>query len=425
MRVLFLHNNFPAQWRHAAATLAADPKNVVVFGTQRREGQIPGVRKAYYKPARAPNPKIHHYIRNLEEAVLNGQAVWRLCMELKKRGFVPDVVCAHSGWGPGLYVKDAFPDTRLLCYFEWYYHARGTDADFLPDSKVGEDDLCRIRTRNAPILLDLAAADWGQVPTRFQWSQFPEVFHSKLTVLHDGIDADFFKPAERPERKFGNLDLSGAREIVTYSTRGMEPYRGFPEFMRAAAKILARRPDCHVVVVGQDRVAYGRQLPEGESWKKRMLAELAFDKSRLHFTGLLPYPEYLKMLQASHAHVYLTVPFVLSWSLLEAMSTGCLVVGSATPPIQEVMRDGETGLLTDFFDVDALAARIEDALDHQAKYAPIRAAARRFAVKHYALKDLQPRQLRLIRSLAAGQVPPKLDRELPAAKVTAQGRIRA
>jgi len=413
MRVLFLHNNFPGQYRHVAAALAADPANEVVFVTQRKEGAMPGVRKRLYRPSREASAQAHHYLRGTEAAVLNGQAVWRACRDLARDGFVPDIVCSHSGWGNGLYVKDAFPQARSLTYFEWYYHGRGSDADFLKDPPLEADDHCRLRTRNASILLDLAQCDWGLSPTRFQLSRFPPVFRSKMTALHDGVDVTFFAPAADARAKLAALRIPGLPvgqgvELLTYATRGMEPYRGFPQFMRAAARLLAERPRLHVIVVGEDRVAYGRPLPPGESWRQRMMAELAIDPSRIHFTGLLPYPDYLTVLQASDVHVYLTVPFVLSWSLLEAMSAGCLLVASDTAPVRELIVDGREGLLADFFDTSALAGRIAGALERSDRGAPLRQAARARIVRNYALRDLLPRQLALIRQVAAGALPPKI-----------------
>lgn len=405
MRVLFLHNNFPAQYRYVATALAADPANQVVFGTQNPEGSLPNVRKMMHKASRTPHASTHHYVRNYEEAVLNGQAVFRAGLELKRSGFEPDIVCGHSGWGPTLFVKDLWPRTKLLPYFEWFYRARGSDADFLEPNSITEDDACRIRARNAPILTDLAQCEAGICPTEFQRSQFPDLFKQKLIRLFDGIDTNFFtpEPTEKLVLPEQNLDLSEVGEIVTYATRGMEPYRGFPQFMRAAAILHERRPNLHVVVTGTDRVAYGRQLPKGQTWKQTMLAELEgrLDLSRLHFTGSLPYGKYRQVLRASSAHVYMTVPFVLSWSLMESLASGCLVIASDTAPIHEVIQEGVTGLLADFFSPEKVADRVEEALDDRPRMAKIRANAREFVMQNYALSKLLPQHINLIRDVAA------------------------
>jgi glycosyltransferase involved in cell wall biosynthesis len=407
MRVLFLHNNFPAQYRHVARKLAEKKKNTVVFASHRAVEKIPGVINRLYKPHREPNPNTHHYLKVTENAVINGQSLVKSCMELKQKGFSPDIICAHSGWGPALYAKDIFPNAKLLCYFEWYYQAFGSDADFLKDATIDMDGAARIRSKNIPVLMDLAHCDWGQTPTQFQASQFPDVFHSKLSVLHDGVDTDFFKPDPKAKKIFGKMDLTDADEILTYATRGMEPYRGFPEFMRAAALLMKQRPNLHVVVVGNDRVAYGKQLPEGESWRKRMLDELDFDLSRLHFTGLLPYEDYVRVLQASTVQAYLTVPFVLSWSLIESLSCGALVVASNTGPVNEVITDDENGFLADFFDHEAFAEKITYVLDNAKDLDHIRVAARKRVLDNYSHKKLLTRQLQLIRDVASGNLPPK------------------
>jgi glycosyltransferase involved in cell wall biosynthesis len=268
------------------------------------------------------------------------------------------------------------------------------------------DNAARIHSKNIPLLMDLATSDWGQVPTRFQRTQIPAVFHSKLSLLHDGVDTDFFRPNPDAVKKIGNLDLTHAGEILTYATRGMEPYRGFPEFMRAAAMLMKRRPKLHVVVVGEDRVAYGARLPDGEGWGKRMVAELKPDPERLHFTGPLAYGDYVKVLQFSTVRAYLTVPFVLSWSLIESLACGGLVVGSDTAPVREVIRHGETGFLAPFGDPEAFARQIEEVLDNAPEFQDIRNAARKLALEKYALKKLLPRQLRLIKDVAAGRIPP-------------------
>lgn len=405
MQVLFLHNNFPAQYRHVARKLAEDRNNRVVFASHRAVEKIPGVVNLLYKPHRETHKATHHYLRSTETAIINGQSLFKACIELKKRGFEPDIICAHSGWGPSLYVKDLFPNAKLLSYFEWYYHAIGSDADFLKDAQISYDDQSRIRTKNVPVIMDLAHCDWGQVPTNFQAAQFPDIFRPKLSVMHDGVDTNFFKPAYKSKLKLANLDLSDADEILTYATRGMEPYRGFPEFMRAAAQLQKQRPGLQVVVVGEDRIAYGKKLPKGDSWKARMLAELDFDETRLHFTGLLPYADYVKVLQASTVQAYLTVPFVLSWSLIESLSCGALVVASDTAPVREVIQDGKNGFLADFFDHEAFAEKIAYVLDNQKDLQPIRKQARQTVMDTYAHKNLLPKHIRLIKDIAAGQTP--------------------
>lgn len=398
MNILFLHQNFPAQFRHLAMALRKDPKNKIVFGTNRKDGAMAGVHKLLYQPARKPHPDTHYYVRPLESAVLEGQAVYRVASQLKERlKFEPDIVYAHSGWGPGLFMKDLFPNAKYLGFFEWFYHARGSDADFDPAYPMNEEIEAKLRIRNASILIDLYSCDRGLTPTRWQQQQFPPEFHNKLTVCHDGIDTDFFQPD--PNSKLviepsepidcpSPLDLSDVDEIVTYVARGMEPYRGFPQFMEVVAQVQKHRPQCHVVIVGNDRVAYGQPRQDGKTFRQHMLEQLDLDLTRIHFTGYLSYNQYLKVLQASSVHVYLTYPFVLSWSMLEALSTGCLVVGSKTPPVEEVIQDGVNGLLVDFFNVEAIVERVMEALDHPDRMQDIRTQARQTILDKYDLDKL-------------------------------------
>lgn len=396
MRVLFLHNAFPGQFRHLAAELARNPANEVVFATAESGGALPGVRRLTYGGARPVQAAIHPYLRWMEGAVLTGQAVYRLCHRLKQEGFVPDVICAHSGWGPALYVKELFPRCRLVSYFEWFYQAGGADTAFL-DQVLSADDRCRVATRNAALLMDLANADAAITPTRFQRDRFPARLRPLLTILHDGVDTTFFRPDPAARLLLPSLDLSHAAEIVTYATRGMEPYRGFPQFLRAVALLQRRRPGLHVVIAGDDRVHYGERLPEGDSWKRRMLTELPeLDLSRLHFVGTLPTDQYRRLLQASSAHVYLTVPFVLSWSLLDALACGCRVIASDTEPVRELIADCENGLLADFFSPASIAERVEELLADRDLAARLGMAARQTVKQRFALADLVPEQIRLL-----------------------------
>ena len=401
MRFLLTHPNFPSQLRSVAQVLAANPNNDVRFLTNTDNGEIAGVKKIIYQPKRQPAPQTHHYLRGYEQAILHGQAAYMACMEAKKDGFVPDLIFGHAGWGPTLFLKDAFPNTPMGLNFEWFYHAHGTDCDFDPADPINADDEARIRTKNATLLADLAACDGGVCATRFQYEQFPKHLRSNLVICHEGIDTNFFKPD--PVGKMvlanGKLDLSGVDEIVTYATRGMEPYRGFPQFIEAAHLLQKARPKAHVVIAGDNRVAYGKQAPNGKTWKDLYMEKFPLDPARTHFVGSLPYGEYIKLLQCTKAHIYLTRPFVLSWSMLEAMSCGALVVASNTEPVQEVITDGINGLMVDFFNPDQIAATLDRVLAQPKQFEHIKEKARATVVAKYDLSACLKHKLAWLSSL--------------------------
>ena len=408
MRALFVHNNFPAQFRDLAPALAAEPGNDVVFATQEPLRTLPGVRKVAWQTARR-GKQIHPYLRVLGDAVAEGQGALRMAAALRRDGFVPDVVIGHSGFGPTLFLREAFPEAKFIGYFDWYHKARGTNGDFFPDRPINIDGACRYHLMNAPSWLDLLQCDHGIVTTEWQLEQFPDAFRGKLSLLHDGIDTEHFRPQAGQRFAIPGLDLSGVHELVTYATRGLEPYRGFPQFLAAVQILLRERPRTHVVIAGDERHFYSWSPPGGTTWKQHVLAKLDLDERRVHFTGQLEPPHMLKLLQASDVHVYLTAPFIPSWSLFEAMATGCLVVASATPPVREVMTDGETGLLVNFFDHEALAARVAWALDHRDDCQPLRRAARQTVVERVDLRRILPRQRKLIDDVLAGRPPNEVE----------------
>ena len=395
MKILFLHDNFPAQFGPIGEYLAKNGWEVT-FGTQRQGAKSPLIKTFNYKPHREITKGVHPYAATFEKAAINGQAAARACLALKAQGYAPDVMMAHSGWGPGMYLKDIWPDARYIGYFEWFYQPVGPDVAFLsPDERLSEDQLLRTRGRNAPILLDLAACEYGLVPTNYQKSQFPLDLGAKLRVPHTPHPPNTTTPKKGARLHMTGLELTHVDELVTYVARGMEPYRGFPQFMAAVAEVMKRRPNAHVVVVGEDRVAYGKKLAEGDSWKKRMLAQHSYDDKRLHFTGLIPRDQYLKVLQASSVHVYLTAPFVLSWSMMEAMSAGCLVLGSNTDPVKELIEDGKNGVLVDFHNVQVIARAIVRILESPERYALVRAAARETIVAQYSAEEIYARKAKM------------------------------
>ena len=377
VRLLVIHQNFPGQFRHLIAEWARLPGWAVVgLGRDPLPG-VPGVQWFRYRLARQPTDKQHRYLRQMENAVLHGQAVARALMALKRKGFVPDVILAHPGWGETLYVKDVFPDARLVHYCEWYYSTRGADVAFDPEFPASVDDRARVRTWNALHALNLENCDAGVSPTRWQHSQHPGVYRDKIAVVHEGIDTELLGPDAAASLSLaGGLTLKAGDPIITYVARNLEPYRGFHVFMRALEVIQRKHKHCHALIVGGDDVSYGRRPQDAPNWREKMLREVRMDPARTHFLGKLPYETYRKVLQVSAAHIYLTYPFVLSWSMLEAMASGCLVIGSKTAPVEEVIRDGENGLLVDFFGWDAIAMRVLEALETPHTFSPLRAQAR-------------------------------------------------
>ena len=385
--ILFLHQNFPGQFRHLCAALAE--RNRVLFLTRRTANRMKGVELVDCAPHRAPDPGIHPYLAGPERAILQGQATARRLIQLRRDGVRPDLIVGHTGWGETLFVKDIFPDVPLLGYFEFFYSATGADVGFDPEFPADPEAPFRLRIRNQAILSALDACDSGLSPTHWQHGRLPAVFRPKISVLHDGIDTDKVRPAPQGALTLpGGLVFDPGVPLVTYVARNLEPYRGFHIFMRAVRPILDRNPDARIVVVGGDEVSYGTRLPGGETYRERALSETALDTSRVHFVGTLPYASYLSQLQASRAHVYLTYPFVLSWSVLEAMAAGCLVVASRTAPVEEVIRHGENGLLVDFFDAEAIAQSVTQALREPGRFDALRHAARRTIVESYDLKRI-------------------------------------
>lgn len=402
MKILFIHPNMPGQYRNLCRLAAADKKNTVVFLTREPKVQIPGVHKVVYQPARTAVASTHRYLLGAENAVLQGQEAYRACKKLEQdEGFRPDVVVAHPGWGDALFIKDLWPDVPLLSYFEFYYRATGADVGFDPNDQPLPDDKARIRTKNITNILNLEACDWGISPTAWQRELHPQAFHHKISELHDGIDTQACTPNPKAEVTLPNgKTFRAGDEVVTYIARNFEPYRGLPTFMQAAERILKERPNCHIVAIGADGVSYGKQLPKGQSYRGQWMKKVNLDKERIHFVGTLDYASLVKVMQVSAAHIYLTYPFVLSWSSMEAMAAGCLMIASDTPPVREVMTDGENALLVDFFSPDDLAKKVGYALDHQEKLKPLRVNARQKILDHYDLKTLLPLHMDLIRDVA-------------------------
>lgn len=396
-RVLILHPNGPGQFARLAAHLAARAGARVVLLTRSPCVPIPGIRVVRCPPPGPPSPELHHCARWTEAAVRAGRAALRACLALRRDGFEPDLVIAHPGWGDALFLREAYPDGRILMYCEYFWHGRGTDVGYADHVGTDLDAQCRLRMRNGPLLIALDAADRLYAPTRWQRDLHPASLRGSIAVIHDGIDTERVRPD--PAARFrlpGGRLLTPDDEVMTYVARGLEPQRGFPQLMRALPMLLAKRPALQVVICGADRVCYSYPPRGFACWREAMLAELGPLPARVQFVGQLARRDYLALLQVSSLHVYPSVPFVLSWSATEAMAAGCVLLGSDTAPVREFVRDGDNGFLVDARDPAALAASAADLLAARNGLARVRAAARETVRSRCALPDCLAAQEGLI-----------------------------
>ena len=402
MHVLFVHKNFPAQFGHIAAHLVERLGWQCSFVSETEPGTIAGIRKIQYRPHGGATEQTHYFARTFENAVAHAHGVYE-ALEPLREGLRPDLVVGHSGFGSTLFLPELWPDTPLVGYFEYFYRPHGSDLDFRPDFPAHPEDVLRSRARNAMIMLDLEQCRAGYSPTRYQQSLFPEAYRPKIAVVHDGVDTALWRPRDKAEARAA-LGLDLAAHVVTYVSRGLESMRGFDVFMRAAKRICDGDAAAVVLAVGEDWVAYGGDLKHvgGESFKEHVLAQDDYDLARIRFLGQVEPATLAGILAASDVHVYLTVPFVLSWSLLDAMACGCVVVASDTEPVREVVRHGENGLLVDFFDAEGLAAAALDVLADPGAYREIRRAAEETVCSTYSLEVSLPRLVKLYEGVTGG-----------------------
>ena len=408
MKILFIHQNFPGQFKFLAPALVKQGHTVVAMTMQKTEAkEWQGVRLAPYTATRGTTPKVHPWISDFETKTIRAEACFRAALRIRAEGLNPDLIVSHHGWGESLFLKDVWPQAKLAIYCEFYYHPRGADVGFDPEFPAEDaGEVCRLRLKNLNNLLHFDVADAAISPTHWQASTFPEPFRSKITVVHDGIDTEAVAPNPAVSLTLnGNIKLTRADEVITFVNRNLEPYRGYHIFMRALPELLKRRPQARVLIVGADDVSYGARPAEGKKWKDIFASEVRpqisdADWARVHFLGHIPYQHFIPLLQLSTVHVYLTYPFVLSWSLLEAMSVGCAIVASDTQPLREAIRHDDTGRLVNFFDVPGLANDVCALLDDPVARQRLGANARAFAQATYDLKTVcLPRQLQWVQGL--------------------------
>ncbi len=380
VKLLFVHQNFPGQFLHIARHLADAGTHEILFISEPNQNTLPGVRKAIYRPSRPASRSTHGNIRDLDAAMVRADAVAKTAGQFKGLGFTPDIIIGHHGWGELLSLPDLWPGVPLLGYFEFFYRTSGLDVGFDPEFPTPVTQFPQVRAKNAVNLLALALDQAGQTPTRFQRDTYPAWARPQIRLIPEGANLDLCKPNPAARRKIcriADISVSSRETLITYVARGLEPYRGFHVLMRAIPAILARHKNLRIAIVGADEPSYG-PTPPGGSWRRVLAAELGagIDPDRVHFLGRVDYDTFRALLQRSDLHLYLTYPFVASWSLREALAMGCAVLGSDTAPVREFITHGHNGLLVRFPDPAALADAVHAALEDRNRLEALRANAR-------------------------------------------------
>jgi glycosyltransferase involved in cell wall biosynthesis len=403
MKILFIHQNFPGQYKHLAPLLAQQGHACVALTLKVQSPVLwQGVRVLPYALPQRAAPQLHPWLIDLDTKVTRGEACYRAARKLKDAGFTPDLILAHPGWGEALFLADVWPTARIGLYCELYHLADYPHLNFDPEFDKSDPGLqaLRIRMKNINNQLNFVHAHAGISPTRFQADTFPPEFRDKITVIHDGVDTQMIRP--KPDVRFrlpGQPDLTRADEVITFVNRNLEPYRGYHVFMRALPRLLRERPQARVLIVGGDDVSYGAPPPKGQSWKQIFIDDVRgqipdADWARVQFLGRIPYDQFTALLQVARVHVYLTYPFVLSWSLLEAMACETAIVASDTAPVRDVLTQDQTGRLVDFFDRDSLVQEICGLLDDADARMALGQAARAVVQGGYDLRSIcLPRQV--------------------------------
>lgn len=417
MRILFIHQNFPGQFKFLAPALVEHGHEVLAttVGETAETKVENGIKIISYPVDRSTSPTIHPWLFDMETKMIRADGCMRACDRLKQEGFVPDLIVAHHGWGESLLVKEVWPSVKLALYCEFFYATSDLDADFDPEfSKLDLSGRCRLRMKNINNILHMDIADAAISPTKWQADTFPLQFRKKIKVVHDGIDTKNLVPSNMSILKLSphkglNLELTRKDEVLTFVNRNLEPYRGYHKFMRALPKILKARPKLRVLIIGGNGASYGAEPDpikyNDKTWRDIFAEEVrpqipTEDWERIHFLGNVSYNVFIEVLRISSVHVYLTYPFVLSWSLLEAMSLGCSIVASKTGPVVEFIEHEKSGVLVDFFDHDGLANEVLNLLGNDKKRQKLGERARAFVQKKVDLRSVcLPAQLNWIESL--------------------------
>jgi glycosyltransferase involved in cell wall biosynthesis len=380
--VLFVHNNFPAQFRGLAQALVARGVRCGAIAQQHATEEVPGVPSIKYALPRGSTFGIHPLAVRAEADFIRGSMAYEAAKRAASRGFTPDVIIGHTGWGETVLLKEVWPDAKQVLFPEFFYAGHGLDIGFDTEFKAASEQGVLLGTaKNAVSALALTRADAIVCPTPFQASTLPKVLHPLIRIIHEGVDLETVRPG--PAEPFALDDgriLAPDTPVVTHVNNNMEPLRGLHIFARALPRLLAEVPNAHAILIGQmGNHGYAGAAPEGKTWTDVCFEGVEIDPGRVHFLGRVPHARMLAALRLSAVHAYYSYPFVLSWSLAEAMALGCYVIGSDTAPLHDAIKDGVNGRLLPFFDPPALSEALIAACRAPQASAPMRAAARRTA----------------------------------------------
>ena len=448
MNVLFIHQNFPGQYWHLAQYLSSKGHKVMGLGCApniKARGVMPGITTVGYPSPDGAGDQTHHYLQSVEAGVRRGQAVARCLLDMKTKGYRPDVISVHPGWGEALFLRDVFPNVPILMFCEFYFRAEQADQGFDPEFAQTPDWSISVRMRNTTQIMSLLTSSARISPSRWQASRYPDFVRERMHIIPDGVHTEYMSPDPgetllvQPLRKKGEsrvveqgpeplnpdellqtprsledeepdgnpIVLSRKNKVVVFISRNLEPYRGYHIFLRTLPAIQEKHPDAHILIIGNNEVSYSTLPAEGQSYKEKYLDEVRsqVDLSRIHFLGHVSYADLRSILRVASAHVYLTYPFVLSWSALESMACGGLIIGSDTEPVREVISNGNNGLLVNFFDTQALADTVDAVLQAPERFDSMRSNARSFVEQHFRLEPCLHRQALLLEALANGFYP--------------------
>jgi glycosyltransferase involved in cell wall biosynthesis len=396
MRILFVHQNFPAQFKSLAPELKRRGHDVTALSF-RTGGDFlwSGIKVLTTYSKRGTTKGLHPWLTDTESKVIRGEACLERALMMKRDGYEPDIIYAHPGWGEALFLNQVWPVAKIILYCEFYYKTDG--ADFAFDKEFQSStlyDRCRIELKNINNDLSMKVSNVGVSPTSWQASTYPAWFRKNIFVCHDGVDVQNINPSENVVIRLGNgVVLKKGDNVVTFVNRNLEPYRGYHIFMRALPEVVRRFPTTQILIVGDSKVSYGSGPPDSRSWKDYFFDEVrsqltTSEADRIHYLGTLPYEDYLAILNVSAVHVYATYPFVLGWSLLEAMALECAIVASDVEPVREVIEDDVQGTLFPFHNPEELSDKIIALLTDPQLGRALGKAARRRVIEQFDLRTV-------------------------------------